>query len=103
MTADVVSLYPSRPHHASLEALKDVLDCKQNKKIPIDMLVKIADFVLTNNYFAFGQKLFHQISGTAICTKFAPPYVYIFMDNFETDFLRMQKLQPFVLYRCRAK
>ena len=63
------------------------------------MLVKMAEFVLTNNYFEFGQKVFHQISGTAIGVKFAPPYACIFMDKFETDFLKTQKLQPFVWFR----
>ena len=56
VTADVVGLYPSIPHNAGLKALKDALDCRQNKKIPTDMLVKMAEFVLTNNYFEFGQK-----------------------------------------------
>ena len=59
------------------------------------MLVKMTEFVLTNNYFEFGQKVFHQISGTAIGTKFAPPYACIFMDKFEISFLKTQKMQPF--------
>ena len=63
------------------------------------MLVKMAKFVLTNNCFEFGQKVFHQISGTAIDTKFAPPYACIFMDKFEINFLKTQKLQPFVWFR----
>ena len=88
MIANVVGLYPSIPHNAGLKALKDALDCRQNKKIPTDMLVKMAEFVLTNNSFEFGQKVFHQISGTAIGTKFAPPYACIFMDKFETNFLK---------------
>ena len=88
VTADVVGLYASIPHNSGLKALKDALDCRQNKKIPTDMLVKMAEFVLTNNSFEFGQKVFHQISGTAIGTKFAPPYACIFMDKFETNFLK---------------
>ena len=59
----------------------------------------MAEFVLTNNYFEFGQKEFHQISGTAIGTKFLPPYACIFMDKFETNFLKTQKLQSFVWFR----
>ena len=61
----------------------------------------MAEFVLTNNYFEFGQKVFHQISGTAIDTKFASPYTCIFMDKFETNFLKTQKLQPFVWSRYK--
>ena len=76
VTVDVVGLYPIIPHNAGLDALQDALDYRQNKKIPTDMLVKMAEFVLANNYFEFGQKVFHQISGTAIGTKFAPSYAW---------------------------
>ena len=40
VTFDVVGLYPSIPYNAGLNALKDALDCRQNKKIPTGMLVK---------------------------------------------------------------
>ena len=96
MTTYVVGLYPNILHNAGLEALKDAFDCKHNKKISTDMLVQMAEFVLTNNYFEFGQKAFHQISGIAIGTRFTPPYVWIFMDKFERELLKTQKLQPFV-------
>ena len=33
----------------------------------------MAEFVLKNNLFEFNSKVFQQISGTAIDTKFAPP------------------------------
>ena len=36
VTADTVGFYPSVPHNADLEALKDVPDCRQNKKIPTE-------------------------------------------------------------------
>ena len=35
-------------------------------------------------------------SGTAIGTKFTPPYACIFMDEVETDFLKIQELHPFI-------
>ena len=59
VTADVVGLYPSIPHNAGLDGLKDTFDCSQNKKIPTDMLVQMEEFVLSNNYFNFRQKVFH--------------------------------------------
>ena len=40
----------------------------------------MADFVLKNN---FESKFYKQISGTAIGTKFAPPYACIFVDRTE--------------------
>ena len=54
--ADAVGLYPSIPDNAGLQALKNALDCRHNKKVPTDMLVKIAEFVITHNYFEFQQK-----------------------------------------------
>ena len=50
-------------------------------------LVKMAKFALSNNYFEFSKKVFQQISGTAIGTKFAPPYACIYMEEIETKFL----------------
>ena len=45
----------------------------------------MARFVLENNYFEFNGDVKKQISGTAIGTKFAPPYACIFMDDLETN------------------
>ena len=56
-------------------------------------------YILKNNYFEFNGGVKQQISGTAIGTKFAPPYACIFMDQVETDFLQTQKFQPLVWFR----
>ena len=53
----------------------------------------MADFALNNNFFEFNGEVKRQKSGTAIGTKFAPPYAYIFMDAAETEFLTSQYLQ----------
>ena len=44
---------------------------------PTKDLVKMAEFIPRNNYFEFNSNLKHQISDTAIGTKFAPPYACI--------------------------
>ena len=46
----------------------------------------MAEFVLNNNFFEFNGKIKQQVSGTAIDTKFAPPYGRLFMDKFEISF-----------------
>ena len=38
--------------------------------------------------------MYQKILGTAICTNFAPPYVFMFMDQVERKFLKIQKFQP---------
>ena len=86
VTADVVGLYPSIPHQAGLEALREALDKKQTHKVPTGKLIGMAEFVLRNNYFQFLDKVY-QISRTAIGSKFAPPYACIFMDQVEIKFL----------------
>ena len=77
----------SIPHNAGLEALRRTLDDRVNKKIGTEDLIKMAEFVLKSNYFEFNGKVKQQLSGTAIGTKFAPPYPCVFMDQVETEFL----------------
>ena len=50
MTTDVVGLYPSIPHNAGLKALRDALDCRQNKKIPTDMFSLTTTLSLGKKY-----------------------------------------------------
>ena len=59
----------------------------------------MAEFVLKTNYFQFSDKVYQEISGAAIGTKFAPLYACIFMDQVESKFLQTQKFQPLVWFR----
>ena len=99
VTADVVGLYPSIPHEACLSALREALDKRTRKEMPTENLIKMAEFVLKNNFSEFDTNLYQQISGTAIGTKFAPIYACIFMDQTETKFLENQNLKPLVWFR----
>ena len=51
VTSDVVALYPSVPHEAGLKALTDALENRESKFISTKVLIKMAYFVLQNNYF----------------------------------------------------
>ena len=99
VAADVVGLYPNIPHSAAIKALSNMLEAREHKAVSTEDLVKMARFVLENNYFEFNGDVKKQISGTAIGTKFAPPYACIFMDDLETKFLQSQSLQPLVWFR----
>ena len=99
VTADVVGLYPSIPHSPGLNSLRKALEKRLNKQIPTNDLVKMAKLVLSNNYFEVSEKVFQQISGTAIGTKFAPPYACIYMEEVETEFLKTQRLKPLIWLR----
>ena len=99
VTADVVGLYPSISHDEGLEVLRKQLKAFDNKSIPTEDLVKMAEFVLKNNHFEFNLTVKHKISGTAIGTRFAPPYACIFMDYIEREFLKSEQIQPWIWFR----
>ena len=92
VTADVVRLYPSIPHETRLQALKEVLERRKDKKISTNDLVKMLAFVLKSNYFEFNGEVRHQISGTGVGTKLALTYASIFMDEIETNTLIQKSL-----------
>ena len=50
----------------------------------------MTEFVLKNNFFKFNSKTKQLVSGTAIITKFVPPYACLFMDRFKKSFLETQ-------------
>ena len=99
VTANAVGLYPSTSHEAGLQALKEALENRHHKQIPTDKLVKMAQFVLQNNFFEFISDVFQQISGTAVGTRFAPPYAFIYMAQIEIKFLRTQNHQTIVWFK----
>ena len=52
-----------------------------------ESLMELAKLILRNNYFEFNDKFKKQKEGTAIGTKFAPPYAIIFMTALEEEIL----------------
>ena len=96
-SVDVVGLYPSIPHE--LGALEEALGKREYLQILTSDIVTMAKYLLQNNYFEFNGEIKQQISGTAIGTKFAPPYSCILMDHVESEFLKTQIHQPLVWFR----
>ena len=70
-----------------------------NEKIDAEELVIMAEFVFKSDYFEFNSKVKQYLSGTAIGTKFVPPYTYIFINQVETDPWATSVLKPFVWFR----
>ena len=99
VTTDVVGLYFIILHADGLEALSTKLEEREDKSITTEDLLGMTRFVLKNIFFKFDSKIKQQISGTAIGTKFPPPYAWIFIDKFKTDFLTTQKTKPWVRIR----
>ena len=82
-TVDAIGLYPNIPHEEGLSGLRKRLDNRMEKYISSHTLCDIAEDVRKNNIFKFGKKLLNQKRGTAIGTKFAPPYSTLFMAELE--------------------
>ena len=99
VTADIVGLYPSIPHDEGLRVLRNQYVKFIDKTVPTEDIIKMAEYVFKNNLFEFNSKFYKQISGTAIGTKFAPPYACIFMDYIETEFLKSQEIKPWLWKR----
>ena len=55
------------------------MELRDNKQISSDTFIELAEVVLESNIFEFDQKTFKQVRGTAIGTKFAPPYAILLM------------------------
>ena len=98
-TIDVVGLYPNIPHDEGLAFLKDFLDSRVDKQVTIDTFIELTELVLKNNIFEFSDKTYKQIRGTAIGTKFAPPYAVLFMAALEEKILSKVKKKPSVWWR----
>ena len=99
VTADVIGLYPSISHGDGLEALPKKLSERDSPKVPTKDIVWMAAFILKNNFFEFNVEVKRQKSGTAVGTKFAPPFACIFMDEVETEFLKSQERKSFLWLR----
>ena len=98
-TMDVVGLYPNIPHGEGLDSLRRYLETRDNKQISSDTLTELAEVVLKNNIFEFDEKTFKQKRGTAIGTKFAPPYAILFMADFEEKMLESFEKKPMIWWR----
>ena len=97
LSCDIVALYPSIPIDLGLQALEywvDKLRHVIHPRFTKQFILKLAEFVLRNNYFEFDGKIYHQIIGTAMGSIFAPPY-----SQLTIGFLEETKLYPLLQAR----
>ena len=79
-----------------MKAIRNALENRNYNEIPTENFIKMAEFVLKNNYFKLDSGVFQQISVTAIGTKCAAPYERVFMAQHETKFLETHILKLLV-------
>jgi hypothetical protein len=63
------------------------------------MIKDLTRLVLTNNIIEFNGRLFIQLSGTSMGSKFAPSYASIYMNWFEKTHLPNAPIQPVIWRR----
>ena len=95
-TMDVVGLHPNIPHQEGLSALRKQLETSKEKYVSTDTITDLAEVVLKNNIFTFGKKTLKQKRGTAIGTKFAPPYSILFMAELEEKIIKESEYKPYL-------
>ena len=95
-TLDITSLYTNITHNEGTQAIKEFLAIHRDTNVlPCNSyIIELLEVVLTNNYFDFNGKHYHQKSGTAIGTKLAPSYDNLFMTKFEQIRVYTYHLQP---------
>ena len=79
-----------------VQAIKEILAIHRDiNALPHNSyIIELLQVVLTNNYFDFNGKHYHQKSGTAMGTKLARSYANLFMSKFEQDHVYTYHLQP---------
>ena len=68
-TMDIVALYPSVPREKTREAMREKLERRRTKKIPMEDLLELGDLDLRSNEFSFEGERYRQKEGTAIGSK----------------------------------
>ena len=73
-TLDITSLHTNIPHNEGIQSTKEMLAIyKPPDSLPHNSyIIELLQLVLTDNYFEFNGKHYHQISGNTMGTKFAP-------------------------------
>jgi hypothetical protein len=92
---DVVSLYTSIPPNEALENIRILIEDHEFECRPLSTndILKLLKAVLTNTYFTFNDKIFHQISGLAMGSSVSAILAILFMHTLETQALSSIRLQ----------
>ena len=83
VTLDVSNLYPSIPQKECLEVVRDEMKKYQDLIIhDPNLVLRLLNINMSNNYFQFGNSVFLQTKGTAMGAAFSPTVANIFMSVF---------------------
>ena len=94
-----VGLYPNILHEDGFSALTNRLETRKEKYVSTKTIIDLAEVVLKNSTFTFEKKTLKQKRGTAIGTKFSPPYSILFMTELEEKIIKESQYKPYLLWR----
>jgi len=98
ITLDVESMYTNINHDEGIQAVRNAFsECQNDPKFIA--IMELLELSLKCNDFEFDDKLFLQVSGTAMGQKYAPHYADIYMAQFEKAALAKCKFKPLCYYR----
>ena len=83
---DVTNLYSNISHTLGIEAIKYWLDKYPNcihRRFSKNFILEAISIILENNNFTFHDKIYNQVKGTAMGTKFAPTYATLVLAYLE--------------------
>ncbi|XP_065672126.1 uncharacterized protein LOC136089953 [Hydra vulgaris] len=88
VTADVTSLYTNIPHRDGIDAALHYLRLIPIQDRPTDcpspgIIGNLIEEILSNSTFSFGDKHYHQLTGTSMGTRVAPCYANLFMGRLD--------------------
>ena len=94
LVADIESLYPSIPIREGLSKLHQFLERHYHKAKDTQLILALAEWVLTNNMLTFNDEYYIQITGTAMGTPFAVAFACIYLAELEYELtLTLQKMK----------
>ena len=92
VTTDVVGLYPSIPHESGLNAFREALEQRSRKEIPTENLIKMAEFVLKNNFSNLTAKFFNRLQGLLLGQSLHHLTRVFLWTNWEPNFWKLKHL-----------
>lgn len=105
LCADIESLYPNIPISTGLAYFEQSIlyHNKDNKFFDstdeIKFICDLTNWILTHNYFRFGDRTYHQRNGTAMGTPVAVVFACLFIDQLERQVLEQTQITPFLFRR----
>ena len=79
-----------------MSSLRKRLEIRKDKFVLSDTVTDSAEVVLKNNIFTFRKKIIKQKQGTAVGTKFGPPYSILFMAELEEETIKESEYKPYL-------